>query len=98
MAKLVRRTWDSDPSSGLSRRDRRSCDYEAYVPDQLATRAFTLEGDVAAEAADAEVLIGGGEDPGCVIEAGRGSRGRHRQRVMPSGRRGGGDAGTPPDG
>jgi Fic family protein len=62
MARLVRRTWNSEPSSGLSRRDRRSCDYEAYVPDQLGARTFTLEGDVAAEAADAEVAVRGMND------------------------------------
>ena len=57
MAKVVQRTWPSDLSSGLSRRDRRPCDYDAYVPDRLGDRSFTLDGDVAAEAADAEVAV-----------------------------------------
>jgi Fic family protein len=33
------------------------CDYDAYVPDQLTSRRFTFDGDVAADAADAEAAI-----------------------------------------
>lgn len=57
MAKVVRRIWEGDAARGLSRRDRRSCEYEAYVPDPLGTRAFRLDGDVAADVADAEAAI-----------------------------------------
>ena len=57
MAKVIRRQWQADLGSGLPRRDRRSCEYEAYVPDQLAGRRFTLDGDVAADVADAERAI-----------------------------------------
>lgn len=57
MAKVVRQTWRSDIAGGLSRRDRRSCTYEAYVPDQLDGQSFTLDGDVAADVADAEGAI-----------------------------------------
>jgi Fic family protein len=57
MAKVVRRKWASDAASGLSRRDRQSCDYEAYVPDRLGNRAISLDGDVAADLADAEAAI-----------------------------------------
>lgn len=53
MASLVRQIWDSDGASGLSRRDRRSCAYDAYLPDRLADRRFTMDGDVAADVADA---------------------------------------------
>jgi Fic family protein len=42
----------------LSRRDRRGCDYEAYVPDPVAGREFALSGETAAEIADAERAIG----------------------------------------
>ena len=41
----------------MSRRDRRSCDYEAYLPDPLIGRRFVLDGDVAADVADAEAAI-----------------------------------------
>lgn len=57
MAKVLRQLWQGDDASGLSRRDRRSCDYEAYVPDRLVGRRFTLDGDVAADIADAEAAI-----------------------------------------
>ncbi len=56
MSKVVRRRWVSD-LDGQTRRDRRSCEYEAYVPDPLVGRAFTLDGDVAAEVAEAEASI-----------------------------------------
>ncbi len=56
MAELIQRHWDSNPA-GLSRRDRRPCDYDAYVPDPIAGRRFVLDGDVAADVADAETAI-----------------------------------------
>lgn len=37
--------------------DRRSCEYEAYVPDRLAGRRFVLDGDAAADVAAAEAAI-----------------------------------------
>lgn len=57
MARLVRRRWIGERSAGLSRKDSRSCDYEAYVPDALAKRAIALAGDVAADVADAQEAI-----------------------------------------
>jgi Fic family protein len=58
MSKVVKRRWRSDIRGlGLPRRDTRSCGYEAYVPDRLIDRAFTFEGDVAADIADAEAAI-----------------------------------------
>jgi Fic family protein len=57
MAKVMRRRWDSVIASGLPRRDRASCDYDAYVPDRLVGRLVTLEGDTAADVADAERAI-----------------------------------------
>jgi Fic family protein len=54
MAKVIRRHWVTDPGTGLARRDRRSCDYEAYLPDPLTGRELVLIGDTAADVADAE--------------------------------------------
>jgi len=56
MARVVRHRWLADLSAP-SRRDRRPCGYEAYVPDTLAGRAFTLHGEVAADVAEAEAAI-----------------------------------------
>jgi hypothetical protein len=57
MAKVIRRHWITDTDAGLARRDRRSCDYEAYVPDLLMGRKIALDGDTAADIADAERAI-----------------------------------------
>ncbi len=58
MSRLLNRHWQSEVAgSGVSRRDRRSCDYQAYVPDPLVGRRFVLDGDVAADVADAEAAI-----------------------------------------
>ncbi len=57
MAKVIRRRWVTDVSMGLARRDRQSCDYEAYVPDPLAGRKLVFNGDTAADVADAERAI-----------------------------------------
>jgi Fic family protein len=58
MSDLLNRHWQSEVTgSGVSRRDRRPCDYTAYVPDPLAGRRFVLDGDVAADVADAEAAI-----------------------------------------
>jgi Fic family protein len=57
MAKVIRRHWISDPEPGVARRDRRSCDYEAYVPDLLTARTFLFSAETAADVADAERAI-----------------------------------------
>jgi Fic family protein len=57
VAKVLRRRWHSDLASGLSRRDRQSCDYDAYLPDLLSGRSFSLDGDVAADVVDSEAAI-----------------------------------------
>lgn len=57
MSKVLRRRWQTSLDAGLSRRDRRGCEYEAYVPDPLVGRSFRLDGDVAADVADAERAI-----------------------------------------
>ncbi|HEY2597096.1 MAG TPA: Fic family protein [Candidatus Dormibacteraeota bacterium] len=54
MAKVIRRHWITETSAGMARRDRRSCDYEAYVPDFFTGRKIVLDGDTTAEIADAE--------------------------------------------
>lgn len=53
VAKVVKRHWVSDAGSGLPRKDRLSCDYEAYVPDPLIGREVVLEGRVAADVSEA---------------------------------------------
>jgi Fic family protein len=57
MAKVIRRHWVSDTGTGLARRDRLSCDYEAYLPDTLSNRSIALSSQTAAEVADAERAI-----------------------------------------
>ena len=58
MPELIRLSWETTlDSSGLPRRDRQPCMYEAYLPDPLAGRQIHLEGSVAAEVADAERAI-----------------------------------------
>lgn len=58
MGTLIRRHWLSQIGGpGLPRRDRRGGSYSAYVPDQLVGRAFTFDGLVAADIADAERAI-----------------------------------------
>jgi Fic family protein len=56
MSKVGRRRWTSD-LAGQTKADRRSCDYEAYVPDLLVGRSFGLDGDVAADVAEAEAAL-----------------------------------------
>lgn len=57
MAKVVKRRWVTDAASGLPRRDRLSCDYEACLPDALAGREVALEGRVAADVSEAEAAL-----------------------------------------
>lgn len=57
MAELIRLQWVSDLGTGLSRRDRTGCWYDAYLPDHLIGRAFRFDGDVAADIAEAEAAV-----------------------------------------
>lgn len=57
MAELVRSIWRGDAVEGVPRRDRASCEYEAYLPDRLADRDFRFHGSVAADVADAEAAV-----------------------------------------
>lgn len=45
MSRVAKRRWETDLRSGLSRRDRQGCTYEAYVPDLLIGRRITLDGE-----------------------------------------------------
>src|ERR1039458_4879758 len=56
MSRVIRRRWISS-HEGPSRKDNRGCEYEAYVPDMLVGRNFTIQGEVAADIADAEAAI-----------------------------------------
>jgi Fic family protein len=56
MAEYVRRHWEAR-FQGMTRRDRRGCDYSAYLPDTLAGWHPTLPTDLAADIADAEAAI-----------------------------------------
>ena len=56
MAHLESRRWQGDVT-GPTRRDRRPCDYDVYTPDAVSGRSFVLDGDVAADVADAEAEI-----------------------------------------
>ncbi|MHB8263340.1 MAG: Fic family protein [Acidimicrobiales bacterium] len=56
MSTVIRSRWNSY-NSGPSRKDNRSCEYGAYVPDPLVDRTFTIDGEVAADIADAETAI-----------------------------------------
>ncbi len=57
MSRLIKEKWLPDQTYGLSRRDRRPCEYGAYVPDPLSSREFTFDSAVAADIADAERAI-----------------------------------------
>lgn len=56
MAEYQRRTWEPDPT-GLTRGDRRPCEYRIYLPDLLVGREFMLMGETAADIADAEKAV-----------------------------------------
>ena len=56
MATLERRRWTGD-FTGLTRRDRQPCEYDVYLPDSLSGRSFSLDGEVAADIADAEASL-----------------------------------------
>jgi Fic family protein len=57
VAEVVKLTWLPSAASELPRRDRRGCEYEAYVPDRLAGRELSLSGSTTADVADAERAV-----------------------------------------
>ena len=48
MASHLRKRWDAN-FQGMSRRDRRGCDYDAYLADPLADWDLSIPADVAAD-------------------------------------------------
>src|ERR1700761_7937604 len=56
MSRVIQRHWPGTPDAP-PRRGRPPCDYEAYVPDPLVGRPITLDGDVAADVADAQTAL-----------------------------------------
>jgi Fic family protein len=56
VSRIIHRHWQGNPEAP-SRRGRGSCDYEAYVPDRLNGRHFTLDGGIAADVTAAETAI-----------------------------------------
>lgn len=65
MASHLRRHWDAQ-FQGMSRRDRRGCFYNAYLPDPLAGWDLSIPADVAADLADAEAAVRKLNDAGTV--------------------------------
>ena len=63
MASHVRKRWDAN-FQGMSRRDRRGCDYDAYLADPLADWDLSIPADVAADVADAEAAVRALHDAG----------------------------------
>jgi Fic family protein len=57
MATFILERWVTEAVSGVPRADRRSCEYETYLPDPLARRPISLDGEVAADVTDAETAI-----------------------------------------
>jgi len=57
VASAIKLRWKPHPSSGLPRRDRAGCDYQAYVPDELTGRPFSLDGATSADVSDAERAV-----------------------------------------
>jgi Fic family protein len=57
MSSLIKLRWDPAPVTGLSRKDRKSCDYTAYIPDLLDHRRWHLDASAAADVTDAELAI-----------------------------------------
>ena len=57
MARVVKKVWAGSHEPDLPRRDRRSCEYESYLPDPLVGRSFSFLGPVAADLSEAEAAI-----------------------------------------
>jgi len=57
VAKVIKRHWVTEAASGLPRRGRLSCGYEAYLPDPLAGCEVVLDGPVAADVSEAEAAL-----------------------------------------
>jgi len=62
--RLIRRTWEYNPTIDAPARYKRACHYEGFAPDDLATLEFDLDARVAGLIADAEHAIRGLNDEG----------------------------------
>src|SRR3954464_4586072 len=57
MPELLKLRWEPSLASGLPRRERQGCEYEAYVPDPLMGRSLTFFAETAADITDAERAV-----------------------------------------
>jgi len=57
MSRLVKSLWEGSLDAYGSRKSRRPCRYQAYVPDELAAATLELDGNLAADLVDAEVAL-----------------------------------------
>lgn len=55
--RYIHQVWRADPSIYAPARYRRACEYEAFIPDQLAGLDVSLPGEVAGVVSDAEKAI-----------------------------------------
>ncbi len=62
--RLVRRIWQSDPTIDAPARYQRACQYESYIPDELASLEFTLDARLAGQVAEAEHALRALNDEG----------------------------------
>ena len=63
MASHLPKRWDAN-FEGMSRQDRRGCDYHAYLAAPLADWSLSISADVAADIADAEAAVRALNDAG----------------------------------
>ena len=67
--RLIRRTWESDPSRNAPPKHRRACAYAAFVPDLLAEAPMQLDGNLAGLISEVEHALGQlNEDGGAALE------------------------------
>jgi hypothetical protein len=55
--KVMRRTWQHDPTIAAPARFRRACAYDAFVPDLVTGIGVELPGEVAGVVSEAEKAI-----------------------------------------
>ncbi len=55
--KLVRKTWEHDPTIDAPARYKPACHYDSFIPDELESVAFVLDAQLAGLIADAEHAI-----------------------------------------
>jgi Fic family protein len=55
--KLVRQTWKYDPTIDAPPRYKRACHYDSFIPHELESLAFSVDGRLAGQIADAELAV-----------------------------------------